>query len=58
MKSEAARSHDQVAKIRDEEHPVMAVFETVVHALEGKEHEQKVGEGVHDFGRVMGRIVY
>lgn len=57
MKGEAPRPHEQVPKVRDEEDAIVPVLPAIVHALERQVHEQDVGQGIDDLGRVARRIV-
>lgn len=53
MKRKAPRANNEIAKICDEEYPIMAMLPAIEHALEGEVDEQQIGQGVDDFRRIM-----
>ena len=57
MERKTPAPYQQVSKVRDEEDAIVPVAPAVVHALEGEEDEEEVGEGVDDLGRVGRRVV-
>ena len=57
MEAKATHPHQQVANEADEENRVMAMSYATPDAFEGEEHKPEVGQGVHDFGGIFGRVV-
>ena len=57
MEHKATDTDEEVAKVRDAEDCVMTVVAARSDAPVGKVEEHQIGEGVDDFGGVVGQIV-
>lgn len=57
VEEEAAGADDQVADEGEQEDALVVLLEAVGDAAVGEIDEEQVGEGVDDFGRVLGGIV-
>jgi hypothetical protein len=54
MERKASGPHDQVSQKGNEKDAIMAMFCTIVHALDGEVDEQQVRESVDDLGGIVG----
>ena len=57
VEHEAAKADQKIAKVRNLEDGVMAMFSAAFDALVGEIDEHEVGQGVDDLGGIVGGIV-
>ena len=57
MKEKAPGADGEVSQEGDQKYRVVPILYAVLDPFCGQGHEQQVGEGVDDFGRVSGGIV-